>query len=70
MPYCRITNSHWDCGHLECQDEESSVESKDWIRLGAAFWTAYILVPLLTGLLSYHWLPDESYDEDCACPLG
>lgn len=27
------------------------------------FWWAYVLLPFFTGLLTYHWLPDESYDE-------
>ena len=24
------------------------------------FWVAFIIIPLVTGLLSYHWLPNES----------
>lgn len=28
-----------------------------------AFWITFLLFPLLTGYLSYDWLPDESFDE-------
>jgi len=32
-------------------------------RLHVAFWALYIALPLFTGILAYHWLPNESYDE-------
>jgi hypothetical protein len=31
-------------------------------RLTVAFWIGYIALPFLTGILAYHWLPNESYD--------
>jgi hypothetical protein len=27
------------------------------------FWFAFVMVPCFTGLLAYHWLPNESFDE-------
>src|SRR3974390_687836 len=32
-------------------------------RLNVAFWIVYIALPFFTGILAYHWLPNESYDE-------
>jgi hypothetical protein len=64
MPYYRITNTHSDCNHRGCNEDEQFVESKEWVRLRAIFWTAFILVPLLTGFLAYRSLPNESYDEE------
>jgi hypothetical protein len=26
------------------------------------FWALYLIVPLITGLLAYNWLPDEAYN--------
>jgi len=32
-------------------------------RLEILFWIAFVVVPLLTGILAYRWLPNESFDE-------
>lgn len=32
-------------------------------RLQVGFWTLFIALPILTGLLAYRWLPNESFDE-------
>lgn len=32
-------------------------------KIAVALWALYVLTPVATGLLAYHWLPNESYDE-------
>ncbi len=31
-------------------------------RAQTFLWVIYFLLPILTGLLAYHWLPNEDYD--------
>jgi hypothetical protein len=28
------------------------------------FWVLYLVIPIVTGLLAYNWLPNESYNSD------
>jgi hypothetical protein len=28
------------------------------------FWVLYLIIPIVTGLLAYNWLPNESYNPD------
>jgi hypothetical protein len=42
-------------------DTDLAARLRNWVN--TAFWITYIVVPLLTGVLQYHWLPNESFDE-------
>lgn len=33
-------------------------------RIEKTFWWIFFLFPIFTGLLAYHWLPNESFDEN------
>jgi hypothetical protein len=37
--------------------------SKHFPRVQEIFWAAFIILPIVTGILSYRWLPNESYDQ-------
>lgn len=39
------------------------VETSLFRKLEVAFWIVFIALPIFTGWLAYHWLPNESYDE-------
>ena len=40
----------------------SKLNRKRLARFEIIFWVTFFLFPLFTGALSYHWLPNESYD--------
>jgi hypothetical protein len=40
------------------------LEQKFLPEAEAIFWVLYFVIPLVTGLLAYNWLPNESYDPD------
>jgi len=42
---------------------DADYRSKPSKRVFAAFWWLFFLVPLFTGILHYHFLPNEFYDE-------
>ena len=33
-------------------------------RIQTAFWVLFIVVPIFTGVLAYHWLPNEAFDKE------
>ena len=41
-----------------------TIEERASRNAEAIFWAVYVLVPLLTGLLAYNWLPHESYSPE------
>lgn len=42
--------------------EESFWHSPVFEKLKVVFWVGFALLPLFTGILAYHWLPNESYN--------
>ena len=40
------------------------LEQKLYRNVQAVFWVLYVLVRMITGLLAYNWLPNESYDPE------
>ncbi len=48
---------------MPADPEAPFVSAWPWLTLRNAertFWVIYLLFPILTGLLAYHWLPNES----------
>ncbi len=41
--------------------EEKQVGKNKWLEIvQSVFWVAFIIIPVVTGILAYHWLPNES----------
>jgi hypothetical protein len=38
--------------------------SSTFQKAQVSFWIAFVAVPLFTGLLAYHWLPNEGFDKE------
>ena len=34
------------------------------VRLHKVFWVAFVLIPIVTGILQYDWLPNELFDPE------
>src|SRR6266851_3736985 len=39
-----------------------ALEQKSLPKAEAIFWVLYLVIPIVTGLLAYNWLPNESYN--------
>lgn len=40
---------------------EESLNNKNWLGIAqTAFWIVFFIIPFVTGLLAYHWLPNEA----------
>ena len=50
--------------HAEMTDNAEDALARPTRGMRTAFWWLFFLVPLFTGILQYHWLPNESYDAD------
>jgi hypothetical protein len=51
-------------GKMKLKEMLQDVEEHLSRRPDGVFWTLYFVVPFLTGILVYNWLPDESFDSD------
>jgi len=40
------------------------LEQKLSTKAETIFWVLYLIIPIVTGLLAYNWLPNESYNPD------
>jgi len=48
---------------LHRNDDSNFWASSTFSRLQVGFWISFLVLPIFTGLLSYHWLPNEYYDQ-------
>ncbi len=43
-------------------NSHDALEQKLLPKAEAIFWVLYLVIPIVTGLLAYNWLPNESYN--------
>jgi hypothetical protein len=51
-----------NCVTLIVPNSLDALEQKLLPKAEAIFWVLYLVIPIVTGLLAYNWLPNESYN--------